>query len=156
MFTASTMASSFEAMGMAVPGSSAHPAVAARGDAAISNAKKADCAHSVAAVMQMLRSRTRSRDIMTRKAFENAITVVMALGGSTNAVLHLLALAHDAGVSLSIADFNAIARRTPLIGNLKPHGTEHTHLQASTGCLFLHHTHAVSSSTQASTLMQSR
>ena len=75
--------------------------------------------------MELLRSDIRPRDIMTRKAFENAITVVMALGGSTNAVLHLLAIAHEARVDLTLEDFDRISRKTPHVGDLKPFGRYH-------------------------------
>ena len=124
MYTASTMASSFEAMGMATPGSSSHQAVRERalppGPGVITEAKIQDCKDSVAALFTMMRAGIRSRDIMTLKSFENAITVVYALGGSTNFVLHLLALAHEADVPLTIDDFNRIGDKVPLVGNLKP------------------------------------
>lgn len=122
MFTASTMASSFEALGMALPGTSSHPAVHDRATNKVSDTKKQDCRDSVTAVFNLLRSGLRSRDIMTLPAFENAITVFLALGGSTNAVLHLLACAREAEVALTIDDFDRIAVKVPLLGNLKPHG----------------------------------
>ena len=117
MFTANTMASVGEALGMSLPGSASVPAVSARLD---------DYARqSGEAAMELLRSNIRPRDIMTRKAFENAITVVMALGGSTNAVLHLLAIAHEARVDLTLEDFDRISRKTPHVGDLKPFGRYH-------------------------------
>jgi dihydroxy-acid dehydratase len=97
MYTANTMASAIEALGMSLPNSSAQNAM--------SKAKKEDCQRAGAAVVNLLQKGIRPLDIMTRKAFENAITVVIALGGSTNAVLHLLAIAHSAGVKLTIDDF---------------------------------------------------
>ena len=117
MFTANTMASVGEALGMSLPGSASVPAVSERLDeyARLSGD----------AVMDLLRARIRPRDIMTREAFENAITVVMALGGSTNAVLHLLAIAHEARVDLTLEDFDRISRRTPHVGDLKPFGRYH-------------------------------
>lgn len=117
MFTANTMASVGEALGMSLPGSASVPAVSSRLD---------DYARqSGEAAMELLRARIRPRDIMTRKAFENAITVVMALGGSTNAVLHLLAIAHEAHVELTLEDFDRLSRRTPHVGDLKPFGRYH-------------------------------
>ncbi|MGB5167700.1 MAG: dihydroxy-acid dehydratase, partial [Acidimicrobiia bacterium] len=117
MFTANTMASVGEALGMSLPGSASVPAVSARLD---------DYARqSGEAAMELLRSDIRPRDIMTRKAFENAITVVMALGGSTNAVLHLLAIAHESRVDLTLEDFDRISRKTPHVGDLKPFGRYH-------------------------------
>jgi dihydroxy-acid dehydratase len=114
MYTANTMASAIEAMGMSLPGSSAQ--------AAISPAKKKDCREAGAAVLNLLKLRIKPRDIMTKKAFENAITVVIALGGSTNAVLHLLAMAHAADVRLSIDDFTRIGKKVPVLADLKPSG----------------------------------
>jgi dihydroxy-acid dehydratase len=114
MYTANTMASAIEALGMSLPNSSAQ--------AAISKEKSEDCHRAGAAVMELLRKGIRPRDIMTKKAFENAITVVIALGGSTNAVLHLLAMAHAANVKLSIDDFTRIGKRVPVLGDLKPSG----------------------------------
>jgi dihydroxy-acid dehydratase len=117
MFTANTMASVGEAIGMSLPGSASVPAVDSRLD---------DFARrSGEAVVALLESDIRPRDIMTRAAFENAITVVMALGGSTNAVLHLMAIANEAGVELSLEDFDTISRRTPHIGDMKPFGRYH-------------------------------
>jgi dihydroxy-acid dehydratase len=114
MYTANTMASAIEALGMSLPNSSAQNAV--------SKAKVEDCRRAGAAVVQMLKQGLRPLDIMTRKAFENAITVVIALGGSTNAVLHLLAIAHAAKVKLSLDDFTRIGRRVPVLADLKPSG----------------------------------
>ncbi len=114
MYTANTMASAIEALGMSLPGSSAQEAV--------STAKLKDCSGAGAAVMQLLKKDIRPKDIMTRKAFLNAITVVMALGGSTNAVLHLLAMAHATGVKLTLDDFTRVGRKTPLLADLRPSG----------------------------------
>ena len=114
MYTANTMACAIEAMGMSLPNSSAQTAV--------SQSKKDDCVGAAAAVAQMLRAGLRPRDIMTKKAFENAVTVVIALGGSTNAVLHLIAIAHAAGVRLSLNDFTRIGRRVPVVADLRPSG----------------------------------
>ncbi|HXI51290.1 MAG TPA: dihydroxy-acid dehydratase [Candidatus Saccharimonadales bacterium] len=114
MYTANTMASAIEALGMSLPNSSAQ--------AAISKDKERDCEQAGAAVLNLLRLGIRPRDIMTKKAFENAITLVIALGGSTNAVLHLLAMAHAAGVKLSIDDFTRIGKRVPVLADLKPSG----------------------------------
>jgi len=114
MYTANTMASAIEALGMSLPNSSAQ--------AAISDEKKQDCFDAGAAVLNMLEKGIKPRDILTREAFENAIVVVIALGGSTNAVLHLLAIAHAAEVELSIDDFTEIGKRTPVLADLKPSG----------------------------------
>jgi dihydroxy-acid dehydratase len=114
MYTANTMASAIEALGMSLPNSSAQNA--------ISKAKKNDCRRAGACVVEMLHSGLRPLDILTRKAFENAITVVIALGGSTNAVLHLLAIAHAARVKLALDDFTRIGRRVPVLADLKPSG----------------------------------
>lgn len=114
MYTANTMASAIEALGMSLPNSSAQ--------AAISPEKAKDCRDAGAAVMNLLKLGITPRDIMTRKAFENAITVVTALGGSTNAVLHLLAMAHAAGVKLELDDFTRIGKRTPVLADLRPSG----------------------------------
>jgi len=114
MYTANTMASAIEALGMSLPNSSAQNATSA--------AKKDDCRRAGACVVAMLKSGLRPRDILTRKAFENAITVVIALGGSTNAVLHLLAIAHAARMKLTLDDFTRIGRRVPVLADLKPSG----------------------------------
>ena len=114
MYTANTMASAIEALGMSLPNSSAQ--------AAVSEDKMRDCFDAGAAVLHLMERGIRPRDIMTRKAFENAITVVIALGGSTNAVLHLLAMAHAADVELSIDDFTRIGSRVPVLADLKPSG----------------------------------
>ena len=114
MYTANTMASAIEALGMSLPNSSAQ--------AAISKDKDKDCRDAGAAVMNLIKNNIRPSDIMTRKAFENAITVVIALGGSTNAVLHLLAMANAMDVKLTIDDFTRIGKKTPVIADLKPSG----------------------------------
>jgi dihydroxy-acid dehydratase len=117
MFTANTMASVGEAIGMSLPGSASPPAVDRRRD---------DQARAAGeAVMRLLELGIRPRHIMTKEAFENAISVVMALGGSTNAVLHLLAIAAEARVELELDDFNRIAARVPHIADTKPHGKYH-------------------------------
>lgn len=117
MFTANTMASVGEAIGMSLPGSASVPAVDER--------LRRYAHESGEAVMRLLDENIRPRQIMTRPAFENAITTVMALGGSTNAVLHLMAIAHEAEVDLELEDFDRISRRTPHIGDLKPFGRYH-------------------------------
>jgi dihydroxy-acid dehydratase len=114
MYTANTMACAIEALGMSLPNSSAQTA--------ISTAKKDDAHRAGAAVHRLLDLGIRPSDILTRNAFENAITVVIALGGSTNAVLHLLAIAHAAKVKLSIDDFTRIGKRVPVLADLKPSG----------------------------------
>ena len=114
MYTANTMASAAEALGMSLPGSAAPPATDRRRDGY--------ARRSGQAVVEMLRQGITARDVMTREAFENAIAVVMAFGGSTNAVLHLLAIAHEAGVPLSIDDFNRIGAKVPHLADVKPFG----------------------------------
>lgn len=114
MYTANTMASAIEALGMSLPNSSAQ--------AAISQEKKNDCINAGAAVLNLIKNNIRPSDIMTRKAFENAITVVITLGGSTNAVLHLLAMANAVNVKLSIDDFTRIGKKVPVLADLKPNG----------------------------------
>jgi dihydroxy-acid dehydratase len=114
MYTANTMASAAEALGMSLPGSAAPPAVDRRRDGYSRAAGEA--------VVEMIRRGITTRDILTKKAFENAITVVMALGGSTNAVLHLLAIAHEADVDLTLDDFHRVGSKVPLLGDLKPFG----------------------------------
>ena len=114
MYTANTMASAIEAMGMSLPNSSAQ--------AAISEDKTKDCYDAGVAAMRLLKEGIRPSDIMTRKAFENAITVVIALGGSTNAVLHLLAMASAIGVKLKLDDFTSIGKRVPVLADLRPSG----------------------------------
>jgi len=114
MYTANTMASAIEALGMSLPNSSAQNA--------ISEHKRNDCRLAGAAVMELLRRDIKPADILTRKSFENAITTVIALGGSTNAVLHLLAMAYEAGVSLALDDFTRIGSRVPLLADLRPSG----------------------------------
>ncbi len=114
MYTANTMASALEALGLSLPGSSAQEAV--------SEQKRADSRRAGEAVVQLVRAGIRPRDILTRKSFENAITVSIALSGSTNAVLHLLAIAHEAGVKLGLDDFTRIGRRVPVLADLRPSG----------------------------------
>jgi dihydroxy-acid dehydratase len=117
MFTANTMASVAEALGMALPGSASPPAVDRRRD---------DYAYATGqAVVRLVELGIRPRQIMTKEAFENAIAVVNALGGSTNAVLHLLAIAHEARVELSIDDFDRVGRKVPHLADTKPHGRYH-------------------------------
>jgi dihydroxy-acid dehydratase len=114
MYTANTMAAIGEALGLSLPGSAAPPAVDRRRDAfAIKSGE---------AVVNLIRLGITTRQILTKKAFENAITVLMALGGSTNAVLHLLAIAHEADVDLTLDDFHRIGSKVPLLGDLKPFG----------------------------------
>jgi dihydroxy-acid dehydratase len=114
MYTANTMASAIEALGLSLPNSSAQ--------AAISDEKRDDCRRAGEAAVRLLERGIRPSDILTRKAFENAITTVIALGGSTNAVLHLLAIAHAAGVRLSLDDFTRVGKRVPVLADLKPSG----------------------------------
>jgi dihydroxy-acid dehydratase len=114
MYTANTMASAIEALGMSLPNSSAQEAV--------SDQKRADSTSAGAAVVELIKRGVRPRHIMTRKAFENAITVSIALGGSTNAVLHLLAIASSANVKLQLDDFTRIGRRVPVLADLRPSG----------------------------------
>jgi dihydroxy-acid dehydratase len=117
MFTANTMSSAAEALGMALPGSASPPAV---------DMRRADFARrSGTAVVELLAKGITARQVLTKEAFENAIAVVMALGGSTNAVLHLLAIAYEAKVELSLDDFDRIGRRVPHIADTKPHGRFH-------------------------------
>ncbi len=114
MYTANTMASAIEALGMSLPNSSAQ--------AAVSEDKRVDCQKAGAAVVKLIEAGIRPRDIMTRKAFLNAIAVVTALGGSTNAVLHLLAMADAAGVKLTMDDFTRVGKKVPVLADLKPSG----------------------------------
>ncbi len=117
MFTANTMASIGEALGLSLPGSASAPAV---------DRRRMDYAYaSGVAVLNLCRLDIKPRDILTKGAFENAIAVTMALGGSTNAVLHLLAIAHEAGVDLQLEDFNKVAARVPHLADTKPHGKYH-------------------------------
>ena len=115
MYTANTMASAIEALGMSLANSSAQEAVSAE--------KVNDCHRAGRAVLELIQDDIKPLDIMTREAFENAITVVIALGGSTNAVLHLIAMAREANVELSLDDFTRIGDRTPVLADLKPSGT---------------------------------
>lgn len=117
MFTANTMSSIAEALGMSLPGSASAPAV--------DTSREGDAERAGAAVVNLLKSGIYPRDIMTKEAFENAIALVNALGGSTNAVLHLLAIANEAGVDLSLDDFNRIAEKVPHIADTKPGGKYH-------------------------------
>jgi dihydroxy-acid dehydratase len=120
------MASAIEALGMSLPGSSSQDAV--------STLKNQDCIDAGKAIMHLLENDIKPSDIMTREAFENAITIVIALGGSTNAVLHLLAMAHSIGVKLTLDDFTEIGKRTPVLADLKPFGTHYmSELNASGG-----------------------
>ncbi len=114
MYTANTMASAIEALGLSLPGSSAQEA--------IGDPKREDCRRAGAAVVRLLQQGIRPRDILSRRAFENAITVVIALGGSTNAVLHLLAIAQAAGVRLRLDDFTRIGARVPVLADVRPSG----------------------------------
>ncbi|MBL9139995.1 MAG: dihydroxy-acid dehydratase [Verrucomicrobiales bacterium] len=114
MYTANTMASAIEALGMSLPNSSAQ--------AAISREKTIDCETAGAAVVNLVRRGIRPRDILTKEAFENAMTLVIALGGSTNAVMHLIAMAHSAGIKLTLDDWTRVGRRVPVLADLKPSG----------------------------------
>ncbi|SCN47265.1 Dihydroxy-acid dehydratase [methanotrophic endosymbiont of Bathymodiolus azoricus (Menez Gwen)] len=114
MYTANTMASAIEAMGMSLPGSSAQ--------AAVSDEKRKDCERAGAAVLELLKNDIKPSDIMTKAAFENAITVIIALGGSTNAVLHMLAMANAANVDIKLDDFTRIGAKVPMVADLKPSG----------------------------------
>jgi dihydroxy-acid dehydratase len=114
MYTANTMASAIEALGLSLPNSSAQLAIGPE--------KKDDCRRAGAAALALLKAGIRPRDILTKKAFENAITVAIALGGSTNAVLHLLAIAFAANVKLELDDFTRIGKRVPVVADLKPSG----------------------------------
>lgn len=114
MYTANTMASAIEALGLSLPDSSAQEAV--------STHKHEDCRRAGAAVMDLLRRGIRPADILCREAFENAITTVIAVGGSTNAVLHLIAMAHEAGIELTLDDFTRVGARVPVLADLRPSG----------------------------------
>jgi dihydroxy-acid dehydratase len=114
MYTANTMASAIEALGMSLPYSSSNPA--------LSENKKKECAAAAKAIRLLLERDIKPKDIMTRKAFENAVTIVMALGGSTNAVLHLIAMAKSVDVDLNLNDFQTISNRVPVLADLKPSG----------------------------------
>ena len=114
MYTANTMASAAEAMGMSLPGSSSPPAVDARREVLARDSGRA--------VIEMIRQGITARDIITPRSIENAITLIMALGGSTNSILHMPAIAHEAGFELDLDDFQRISDRTPLVANLKPFG----------------------------------
>jgi dihydroxy-acid dehydratase len=114
MYTANTMASAIEALGLSLPDSSAQ--------LANSKAKLADCERAGKAVLELIKRNIRPSDILSKEAFENAITVVIALGGSTNAVLHLIAMAHSADIKLTLEDFERVGRRVPVLADLKPSG----------------------------------
>lgn len=114
MYTANTMSTAIEALGMSLPGSAAHPA--------LSSEKAADVKQAGSAVLNLLKQNIRPRDILTKEAFENAITVVMALGGSTNAVLHLIAIAQSLELPLTLADFDRMSKKVPHLADLKPSG----------------------------------
>jgi dihydroxy-acid dehydratase len=114
MYTANTMASAIEALGLSLPNSSAQ--------AAVSKEKTLDCETAGAAVLNLIRRGIKPRDIMTKEAFENAMTLVIALGGSTNAVMHLIAMAHCAGVKLTLDDWTRVGKRVPVLADLKPSG----------------------------------
>ena len=114
MYTANTMASAIEALGLSLPDSSAQ--------LANSKAKLEDCERAGKAVLELIKKNIRPSDILSKDAFENAITVVIALGGSTNAVLHLIAMAHSAGIKLTLEDFERVGRRVPVLADLKPSG----------------------------------
>ncbi|XP_068757528.1 dihydroxy-acid dehydratase 2-like [Montipora capricornis] len=120
MFTANTMSSVVETLGLTLPGSAS--GVAVDNDNKVTEKKRKEVREAVRALFKVMKAGKKARDIMTRKAFENAVTVMYALGGSTNGVLHLLALAHESEVDFSIDDFNKIGGKVPLIANLKPHG----------------------------------
>eukprot|EP01121_Diplochlamys_sp_Union-15-3_P018293 TRINITY_DN6634_c0_g1_i1.p1 TRINITY_DN6634_c0_g1~~TRINITY_DN6634_c0_g1_i1.p1 ORF type:complete len:576 (-),score=121.96 TRINITY_DN6634_c0_g1_i1:35-1762(-) len=123
MFTANTMSSAIEALGMALPGTASHPAVNDKN--IITEQKKKDLEQVADAIFELTKKNIKARDIMTKKAFHNSMTMIYALGGSTNGVLHLLALAHEANVDLKIDEFNEVADKIPLVANLSPHGKYH-------------------------------
>ena len=114
MYTANTMASAIEALGMSLPNSSAQ--------AAISEDKRLDCEHAGAAILKLLEKNIKPSDIMTKKAFENAITIIIALGGSTNAVLHIIAMANAGNIDITLDDFTRIGANVPMLADLKPSG----------------------------------
>ena len=114
MYTANTMATAIEVMGMTLPGSSSNPAE--------SKAKQIECANAGSAIKHLLKEDIRPSDILTREAFENAMIVVNITGGSTNAVLHLIAIAHSVGIKLTVDDFQSVSDRTPFLADLKPSG----------------------------------
>ncbi|XP_020617401.1 uncharacterized protein LOC110055358 isoform X2 [Orbicella faveolata] len=120
MFTANTMSSVVEALGLSLPGSASGVAVDTENK--VTDKKKSEVKEAVKALFSLMKSGKTAKNILTRKAFENAVTVMYALGGSTNGVLHLLALAHESDVEFSIDDFNTIGGKVPLIANVKPHG----------------------------------
>ena len=121
MYTANTMAAVMEAAGLSLPGSASHTAMS-EDNKKLSKEKRADCTQAAKALMNLLKHDIKPRDIFTRKAIENAVTVMMALGGSTNGILHILAMAHEADVDWTLEDFQRISERTPMIGDFKPFG----------------------------------
>lgn len=114
MYTANTLASAAELMGMSLPGSSSNTAT--------SDAKKQECLDAGEAIKNLLKLDLKPSDIMTKKAFENAITYIIVMGGSTNAVLHLIAIAKSVGVELTVDDFQRISDKTPFLADMKPSG----------------------------------
>eukprot|EP00928_Gymnodinium_smaydae_P070175 TRINITY_DN54086_c0_g1_i1.p1 TRINITY_DN54086_c0_g1~~TRINITY_DN54086_c0_g1_i1.p1 ORF type:complete len:614 (-),score=150.60 TRINITY_DN54086_c0_g1_i1:231-1934(-) len=130
MFTACTMAAAMEALGMALPGTSSHAAMTREDPRSVPVEKRADCAATVQALFALMERGVRARQIITRKSLENAVMVIYAVGGSTNAVLHLLAIAHEAEVPTSEFDiqrFHDVGQRVPLLANVSPHGRYHMH-----------------------------
>jgi len=130
MFTACTMASAVEAMGMALPGTASHPAMTREDSRSVTAQKREDCVAVVQALLSLMKSKISARSIVTKKSLENAVTVVYAVGGSTNAVLHLLAIAYEAGISqeeFSIETLHTVGQRVPLLANVSPHGRFHMH-----------------------------
>lgn len=128
MFTACTMASAVEAMGMALPGTASHPAMTRDDARSVTQQKELDCRQTAEALFAMLEKGLTARKIITKKALENAVSVVYAVGGSTNAVLHLLAIAHEAGIpekDFSMEDIHHVGQKVPLLANVSPHGRYH-------------------------------
>lgn len=130
MFTACTMASAVEAMGMSLPGTSGHAATTREDYRAVTDQKRADCARTVEALFNLMEKGIRARDIITAKSLENAVMVIYAVGGSTNAFLHLLAIAHEAEISqesFNIERMHEVGQRIPILANVSPHGRFHMH-----------------------------
>ncbi|CAK0891858.1 unnamed protein product [Prorocentrum cordatum] len=130
MFTACTMASAVEAMGMALPGTSGHAATSREDYRAVTPEKRQDCARSVEALFNLMEKGIRARDIITAKSLENSVMVVYAVGGSTNAFLHLLAIAHEAEIpqeEFNIERMHEVGQRVPILANVSPHGRFHMH-----------------------------
>lgn len=128
MFTACTMASVVEALGMSLPGSASTPAATREDPRSVTDQKRQDCAATVAALFSLAEKGLSARKIICKEALENAVAIVYALGGSTNAVLHILAIAHEAGLSseeFNIEDIHRVGQKVPLLGNLSPHGRYH-------------------------------